>query len=223
MQPEKNLDVEVFNLGIPGATSEVIRIKELGVAISLAPSWAVILAGTNDMINSSCLKTLTEFEENLVFIISALECAHISVVAISPPPCIEDLLYTRHKVEAYGSKVPLMRLRECSLLVKRISEMHGCLFLDLFSLFSENPAQYIRTMQNSGENDGVHLTAEGYETVGRMVAGIICRNGYSGGKVACLGDSLTYGFPLPEGGTITGRTYPGVLQRQLADFMCKTG
>lgn len=102
----------VYNLGISGATSAQVLRDELPRALELKPEWAVVMAGTNDRINSYALVPASEYEANLRRIAEQLASAGIRVMLMTPPPCIEEYLYTRHPKAAYGGHTPADRLLE---------------------------------------------------------------------------------------------------------------
>ena len=51
----------VYNLGICGATSAQVLREEVPQALTLKPEWAVVMAGTNDRINSYALVPAAEY------------------------------------------------------------------------------------------------------------------------------------------------------------------
>jgi lysophospholipase L1-like esterase len=71
----------------------------------------------------------------------------------------------------------------------------------------------IRCEKNGGGTDGVHLTPAGYQLLGEAVFEAIGDRVAPGETVVCFGDSLTYGVRVEGAGTVTGETYPAVLQR----------
>ncbi len=205
----------VYNLGICGATSAQVLREEVPQALTLKPEWAVVMAGTNDRINSYALVPAAEYQVNLRRITAELSSAGIRVMLLTPPPCLEELLYTRHDRAAYGDQPPADRLREAGEIVKKLALEIGVPYVDVHSLVSMAPADLIRTVANCGQPDGVHLRPAGYRAVAVAVAAKFRELQESPATVACLGDSLTFGYPRGEGGTPENETYPAVLENEL--------
>lgn len=66
-------------------------------------------------------------------------------------------------------------------------------------------------MANTGDDDGVHLTTAGNQLLGVKVAQALSSVVANGDVIACMGDSVTYGYLMTGAGTATGNTYPGVV------------
>ncbi len=208
----------VYNLGISGATSAQVLRDELPRALELKPEWAVVMAGTNDRINSYALVPASEYEANLRRIAEQLASAGIRVMLMTPPPCIEEYLYTRHPKAAYGGHTPADRLLEAGAIVKKLAAEFNAPCVDVHAVIGTDPANLIRTVANCGQPDGVHLLPAGYRAIAEAVFAKFRELGIRPASVACLGDSLTFGHPRVEGGTPENGTYPAVLSAKLTLF-----
>jgi hypothetical protein len=68
---------------------------------------------------------------------------------------------------------------------------------------------------NTSDDDGVHLTTAGNQFLGVKVAQALSSVVGSSDKIACMGDSVTFGYLMTGAGTATGNTYPAVLSTTL--------
>ena len=179
----------VYNLGISGATSAQVLRDELPRALELKPEWAVVMAGTNDRINSYALVPASEYEANLRRIAEQLASA--------------------------GIRSPADRLLEAGAIVKKLASEFNAPCVDVHAVIGTDPANLIRTVANCGQPDGVHLLPAGYRAIAEAVFAKFRELGIRPASVACLGDSLTFGHPRVEGGTPENGTYPAVLSAKL--------
>ena len=211
---------KVFNLGCGGAASGNIMRRFLKYALDLKPDTAVVLAGTNDMINSSNLSDYSIYEKNMRTIVSQLKDAGCRVILVTIPPCEERLLFLRHKPELFMNETPNQRILNANGIIRKVAEDEKAYLLDFFAIvlekgMNEKKESMIRNPANSGTTDGVHPTEEGYKALAKAAAVIISKNKLAANKVVCLGDSITYGAGMKGAGTASGKTYPG----QLLNFL----
>ena len=59
------------------------------------------------------------------------------------------------------------------------------------------------------------ITIAGNQFLGVKVAQALSSVVVSGDKIACMGDSVTFGYLMTGAGTATGNTYPGVVATTL--------
>ena len=109
---------------------------------------------------------------------------------------------------------PDSRIAEINKLITSIAE-NKLPLLDLYTEVQKNGTSginsLIRNPENNGGADGIYLTAEGYRRLAEMVFKTIQSNNIPAKRIACLGDSLTYGVNAKGAGTVEGDTYPGKL------------
>jgi len=98
--------IAVENMGISGASSKAVIQKSLDNAVAVSPELTIVMVGTNDMINSQALASLSDYEANLRVIIARLKAAGSKVIVVNLPPCSEELLFLRHKKEAFADLPP---------------------------------------------------------------------------------------------------------------------
>ncbi|MBR4219870.1 MAG: hypothetical protein IKR81_01865, partial [Victivallales bacterium] len=213
--------IQVFNLGKGGYSTSNIRNVTLSKALAVHPDVTILLAGTNDMLNTGKLATLEDFENNLRFLVQSLQDGGSVVVMNTLPPCSEALLLRRHKQEKYGDFSPSERITRANAIIRKIAEERHCELVDLHRIVAasgapDSAASLLRNPANVRSADGVHLRKEGYQLWAEQLAKTdALRSLRPGQKVVCLGDSLTYGANLPGAGTTTGDNMPSYLQKEL--------
>lgn len=133
---------------------------------------------------------------------------------MTPPPCIEEYLYTRHPKAAYGGHTPADRLLEAGAIVKKLAAEFNAPCVDVHAVIGTDPANLIRTVANCGQPDGVHLLPAGYRAIAEAVFAKFRELGIRPASVACLGDSLTFGHPRVEGRHAGEWDLPGCVVRK---------
>jgi lysophospholipase L1-like esterase len=210
----------VVSKGMPGYS--VARLDEAWSGMKGSTDGVdvvVLLAGTNDMINSHYLTPYDTFAheyEKLIENVSA-DCPYIVLVTL--PPCIEDCLYTRHERTAYD-EAPNLRIEKANEVIAQLAAAHGLPLVDWHTLMlapggDASLETLLQTRTSANNPDGVHPSKDGAELLARAVAQTLVENGFNGGTVLCFGDSITYGSGLRGAGTTDGDTYPSVLRREL--------
>lgn len=217
----KSETVEVFNFGIPGASSRDIIKLELDPAVKLKPDFVILLAGTNDMLNSAKLSSYQDYEKNMRFIISSFKKSDIKVLLLTLPPCQEKSVLARHNAECFAEESPNERIITANKILGKIAKEENIHLLDFFSIvqkigMSESENSIIRNMANSGSDDGVHPTPEGYKILADAISSVIKKQKLMKNKIVCIGDSITHGVYVEGAGTAGGETYPGRLAAALS-------
>ncbi len=217
----KASEVSVANLGKGGYTTGNIRNSTLAKALKLKPAVTVLLAGTNDMLNSRKLATFKDFENNLRFLVQKLKESGSAVVMNTLPPCSEALLLARHKPEQFGGISPSGRVDRANAIIRRVAADFQCELVDLHKIIADSGApdsaeSLLRNPANVQSRDGVHLRKEGYRLWAEQLAQTAAlRKLRPGQTVVCLGDSITYGAHLPGAGTTAGDNMPSYLREEL--------
>jgi len=117
-------------------------------------------------------------------------------------------------------------LTEYHAAVAEVAAASGAIFIDWRVRFlaespgttiedavANHPDSLLLCEANGGGGDGVHLTIGGYRFLGVAVAQALAPVIASGDTIACMGDSVTYGYQMTGAGTATGDTYPAILSR----------
>ncbi len=216
-----NATAEVFNAGKGGAsTTNLLGKSLLNKALKQKPQLTILMAGTNDMLNSGKLATYQKYEANLNKLLDILKKNNSKVILMTMPPCSETLLLMRHKKEKYPEP-PAKRIEKGNAIIKKIAKDRKIPLVDVYAMFTavtkdqDSKASLLRNLANVKIKDGVHPRMEGYKIIAEAVAQTIKKNNLPTGRIVCFGDSITYGAGMKGAGTATGDTYPGQLAKLL--------
>ena len=209
---------KVFNFGLGGDNSSDVIKRQLDRALNLKPTLAIVMIGTNDMNNQYKLVPIEQYEKNLREITGKLTAAGAKVILVTPPPCVEDILYKRAQKEKIGNASENIQ-KVCSVM-RRLAAEKNYLLADFHQIVAQkipldSAESYLRNPANPGDNDGVHPTRTGYAVLSKLLAEIIEKNNLSKERIVCLGDSITFGAHMPGAGTAYGYSYPGQLAKLL--------
>ena len=209
---KKSAACQVYNLGRGGYTTGNIIRSRLPQALKLSGDVVILLAGTNDMLNTGKLATFEQYEKNLRYIVTKLQQNGSKVIMNTIPPCSEKLLLRRHKREKFGQYSPMQRIEKANEIVRKVAAELKCELCDLNKLVQssghpDDANSLMRNMANVKIRDGVHLRAEGYQLWAKELSKLAAlRNLPANSKVVCVGDSLTYGAGMKGAGTASGET-----------------
>lgn len=211
--------VTVINKGFSGCNTRN-ALQLIGASVlQLKPQHAVIYFGMNDAMNSANLLPLGEYESNLRTIVKKLADNGAKTVAlVTINPVIEVYVQERHP--KHPQKAALQTyLATYDQAVRRLAQEEKLPLVDLRAIIEKNGGpvisekSLIRCEKNGGGKDGVHLTPAAYALLGQRVFEVLRERVKPGDTVVCFGDSLTFGANVKGAGTVTGETYPAVLQR----------
>ena len=211
--------IVVVNKGIGGNnTNDLLKRFEKDV-LTQAPDLVIIMAGANDMVNSKKLLTYDQYRKNYETIIQKLAENKVKVVMMSPLPIDTGYLYQRHKKQAYNEE-PTARIDSVVAITKQIARANDQYYIDLNSAFkkAKSPNRTKKSLiineANMGIADGLHPTAEGYQYMAKIIYRFLKKQDLlrKDMKIVCFGDSITYGSYMEGAGTVTGDSYPAILQ-----------
>lgn len=212
---------EVINAGIGGNRSHNLLSRLDRDVLAKKPSVVVIMVGTNDRLNSGGFTKPETYRKNVEALVDRIQSAGAKVLLITPPPCVAELLFTRHDPQKFADQSPAERMEEVRGIVIRIAKAKQTGLLDFHrylvekKLGDDRETSLLRVPKNSGRTDGVHLTSEGYQRLANLVAKTLRASKFDTRRVVCLGDSITQG-PTKEGAkTVTGPNYPAYLNQML--------
>jgi acyl-CoA thioesterase-1 len=167
------------------------------------PSLVILMAGTNDRLNSAKFISPGAYQKNVEAMIERVLTAGVKMVLITPPPCLPELLYTRHDPKKYEGQSPNARMADIRDRLVALAGKHQLPLVNFHDVLIEKgiadnqKASVIRNPKNGGGKDGVHLTSEGYTLLAELIAREVQAKQLDTSKVVCLGDSLTRS-PYPE-------------------------
>ncbi|WP_343746943.1 GDSL-type esterase/lipase family protein [Chitinophaga sp.] len=212
----------VINKGIGGnSTSDLLARVEKDV-VALRPDLVIMMAGTNDMVNSQKLVPFVQYAAQYRQLVRRVRQSGAAVVLVTPLPVDTGYLFMRHQRGLYDMD-PNRRIDSARAVVQGIAATERVYCLDLHQVFVDRgepgrtAASLIVNAANMGREDGVHPTAAGYQLIAAelyayLKAHRLLRRHH---RILCFGDSITYGAFMDGAGTDSGDTYPAVLKRLL--------
>jgi len=190
---------EVVNAGVGGnRSSQLLRRLDRDV-LARKPSTVVLMVGTNDRLNSGGFVDATSYRKNVETLIQRIEAGGAGILLVTPPPCIPELLYTRHDPKKFADQSPTDRMNEIRSILLDIAKKQALPLVDFHQHLVENKiadnakTSVIRNPANSNARDGVHLTPAGYQLLAELVAKGLRDAKLDTSRVVCFGDSLTLG------------------------------
>ncbi len=200
-QVDQNVTVtaEVINAGVGGNRSSALLGRLGKDVLARRPTTVVVMVGTNDRLNSGGFVDVKNYQKNVETLVDRIRRGGAKVLLVTPPPCIPELLFTRHDPRKFDDQSPHERMAEVRSILLDISkersvplvDFHGHLLRE--KIADNQKESVIRNVANSGVKDGVHLTPRGYELLAQLIARKIDAVGLPTSKVVCFGDSLTKG------------------------------
>lgn len=203
---------QVFNCGTSGITIGSIMRSKIDEAMKNHPTVTILLAGTNDMINSKALSSYEDYEQNMRNAVKKIKESGSEIVLVTLPPCIESLLFQRHSREAFDKKPPNERIARANEIIRKIAAENKASLIDLHKIIMkhaplESEQSLLRNPVNVKSPDGVHLTPFGAQILAEQIYEMIKMKQFKADRVVCLGDSNTFGAGLKK-----EEAYPAVLQ-----------
>ncbi len=216
-------DTTVINAGVGGnSTRNLLKRVERDV-LAKKPDVVVMMVGTNDALNSGNSVPIKEYEKNVKSLVKQFAKSGSKVVLMTIPPCIDELLLSRHKAEFFVDQSPTDRIADVNAVVEKIGKSGKIQVVDVHVLLEKGGAgdeksSLLRNVANSRSKDGVHPTSEGYDVIARGVYEALKTAKWQDvGTIVCFGDSITYGSSMKGAGTADADadTYPAKLARLL--------
>jgi lysophospholipase L1-like esterase len=175
------------------------------------------MMGTNDM-NSLKYVPLAQYHDNLIKIITKIKSTGSEVLIMTILPPYEPYLLKRHPLAFYQPEGVLGRRKQVNESIKAIAIQTNVYLLDIGQRFQAigniglGQDSLIQNELNSGKQDGVHPTPNGYRFMALSIYGFIIDHQLPTDQIVCFGDSITKGD-----GTIDKDSYPGFLLKLLFD------
>lgn len=214
--------VAVLNKGIGGNNTHDLLNRIDQDVLAENPDLVILMAGSNDMLNSRKFVSYARFEQNYRHLIRQLQSRNIRVVLMSPPPVDTGYLFQRHDHSLFAD-APNAKLDSVNRLIRQLAQSHQVHYIDIYQAFQEKnspnrqPQSLIINEANLGIADGLHPTREGYQLIAAQVYAYLKANKLLKRKQKILrfGDSITFGAFMEGKGTTEGDTYPAYLKRLL--------
>lgn len=216
------MNTEIINAGIGGNNTRQILDRLESDCLAYSPSLVVLLAGTNDTLNSHNLVPLEETNRNLAEIATQIKEAGARLALCTMLPFYEPSLLARHGgAEAYGALSHTRRYELAQNAIRALANNNDLPLVDLHTLFTglgephNGASSLLRNGANCGIDDGIHPTSEGYRFIAVAVWQALVAHELPLERIVCLGDSITRGVHVQGDGTAEGETYPAVLAQLL--------
>jgi len=212
--------VEVFNAGHPGWNSRQLREIFSAELAKNKPDLVILMAGTNDNLNSHNLIPPAEYRENLETMVKAAQASGAKVLLCEIPNACEELMRKRHKPGFFDKDSATAKVKRANESVAAVAESCNVPLLKTTEVLGEattDAASLFRNPANSGNEDGVHPTPNGYFRFADAIARRIRAEKWNPNRILCIGDSITYGVSVKGAGSAApnAETYPGRLAKEL--------
>jgi lysophospholipase L1-like esterase len=184
--------IRVYNLGVAGNTSDDL-LQRVNDVNRLHPGLVIIMVGTND---ASETRNISIFTNNLTAIIDKVRLDSTQVLLLKPPPVI-----TGGPVNSRNTK-----LERINHEIDKVAGEKHCYLLDINALFETDITMGLSIFVA----DGIHPNLDGYSLIAHAVYDYLVAEGINTNRIACFGDSITWGQ-----GAKADKTYPGILQKLL--------
>lgn len=212
----------VINKGIGGnSTADLLSRVEKDV-VALRPDLVVMMAGTNDMVNSHKLVPYGQYAAQYRQLVQRIRQTGAKVVLMTSLPVDTGYLFQRHQRALYDTD-PNRKIDSACAIVRDIAASAQVYCLDLHDIFvrrgepNRTAASLIVNAANMDKEDGIHPTAAGYRLMAAELYAFLKKHRllrrYR--RILCFGDSITYGAFMDGAGTDSGDTYPAGLKRLL--------
>lgn len=172
------LNAQVENYGVNGETASEAK-KRLIHVLEYEPDIAFINFGTNDIFVSQDQRgfiDLKQYQTDMTDLIKPMKDMGTRVIWLSPHKIIEGdkekrtYFFQRHHPTNYAQNSPNKLLEHCTDVAKKTAQKLDVEFIDLFhDEKMHNLEQVLRTMENSGEEDGVHYSDYGSQIVAKII------------------------------------------------------
>ena len=212
--------VEVVNAGHSGWNSRQLREIFRQELDKNRPDLIILMVGTNDNLNSYNLVPPEEFEKNLTAMAEAARASGAELLLCEIPNACQELMQKRHKADFFRRETAEDKVRRANQIVAAVAEAQRIPLLkttEILGKATTDAASLIRNPANSGNEDGVHPTPNGYFRLADAIAKRIKAEQWKPKRILCIGDSITFGAAVKGAGTAApdAETYPGRLAREL--------
>ncbi len=209
-----NPEPRILNFGKPGYNSREL-LSMLPSILDAHPKTAIVMIGTNDVTWSKKRLPPEEYEANVLRLLKTFSDNGIKTIMVTMPPCIEEYVAEREKYTLEQRDRLNAEINDFNARARQAADKTGTIVIDYHACFQGDlraASSLIRNEANLRSKDGVHPSAEGYRLLARLLADAIKAHHLPTDRIACCGDSITYGAHMNGQGTTTGETYPAFLR-----------
>ena len=150
-------DKDYVNRGISGQTTPQMLVRFRADVVDINADVVVILAGTNDIAGNTGPVTLKMIANNLKSMTEIAQANGIKVILCSVLPAY-DYPWS-------PGKKPNIKIPKLNSMIKDFAKESGAFYLDYFKALNDGNNGIIEEYSN----DGVHLTAKGYQVLEPML------------------------------------------------------
>jgi acyl-CoA thioesterase I len=194
----------VYNFGKSGENSTQGLARFASEVINTKPTHVFIYFGINDTLNEARFVVEKTFISNIEDMVKLARGENIIPVICTLHSCDPEALFKRHDSALYGPEGPNKRIDRYNVALLVLAKREQVAVADFDAA--------TRLTGGWRASDGVHLTSSGYrllaDTFLKAAPALEARS-----RIACIGDSLTFGAGVKGAGTISGETYPAWLLR----------
>lgn len=207
--------VEVVNAGTGGNNTNNLLQRLDTDCLAHQPALTIVMIGTNDMNNGKYVP-LPKFRSNLELLADKITAGGSKLLLMTILPFYEPYLLARHPAAFFQPEGPSGRRKAVNETIQEIAVKKGTSFFDIGALFEKvgkigtDKDCLLRNQLNSGKEDGVHPTPNGYRFLALAVSQYIQFHQLPTSRIVCFGDSITKGD-----GSIDGESYPAYLKKLL--------
>ena len=212
----------VYNAGFPGDTTlELLKRFDRDVANHF-PDVVVLLIGSNDMFYPGHMLDIATYRKNLNALLGRIDNISAQAILLTAPRFLKNLLIENFP-ETINHQFSLdERMDMLNQTIREVAEVRYIPLVDTYSLITpvdESAFSLVLNPANSGRNDGMHMTDEGYKVIAGNVYKTLKDNYPDARTIVCFGDSITYGVYMPGKGSAEkeAKTYPGQLYKMLIE------
>lgn len=214
-QPTAGTELLV-NAGIAGNNTKNLLKRIDTDCLAHKPSLTILMVGTNDMNNGKHVP-LEKFRNNLNELSDKITSSGSQLLLMTILPFYVPYLLQRHPAAFFQPEGPEGRRKQVNEVIKKIAADKNAGLLDIGSIFEKvgktglEKGCLLRNKENSGKEDGVHPTRDGYRFLALAVSQHIQYNQLDARRIVCFGDSITKGD-----GSIDKESYPAYLKKLLS-------
>jgi lysophospholipase L1-like esterase len=199
-----------------GGNNTVNLLKRIDTdCLAHQPTLTILMVGTNDM-NHGKYVPLEKYRNNLSLLSEKIMASGSRLLLMTILPFYEPYLLLRHPAAFFQPEGAQLRRQQLNDVIREVAAGKKANLLDTGSIFERigkiglEKDCLLRNKENSGREDGVHPTRDGYRLLAVAVSQYIQDNHLDVRRIVCFGDSITKGD-----GSVENESYPAYLKKLL--------